>query len=280
LVATCKLFLENPNLISTPYRVRSRASEAHFRLFLAAIEGAMTAIGLDNVIDLGSLSKEFEFVDLGRRVAEFVSQHPSVEVARLKWAIANLQKQVAEQNRQLCLLSVIPERSRSEQDSQVREAIDAVKREQRHGRKRISDLQEEVRRQIDGVVIMFTQSDEVLKRRVRQLERRLAEGDPKVNDHLATVQRELAVMKEEIRVMKPKHESLVQPAALQRAETRFPPCVRKGNQFEVPHGIIAHLTRVCGGNVHERKVVEVTSGSFEKQPRQPLEELSQKMLPI
>jgi hypothetical protein len=39
LVATCELFLENPNLLSTPYRVRSRASETHFRLFLAAIEG-------------------------------------------------------------------------------------------------------------------------------------------------------------------------------------------------------------------------------------------------
>jgi hypothetical protein len=29
--------------------------------------------------------------------------------------------------------------------------------------------------------------------------------------------------------------------------------------IDVPDGIIAHLTRQCGGNVHERKVVEVTS---------------------
>jgi hypothetical protein len=39
----------------------------------------------------------------------------------------------------------------------------------------------------------------------------------------------------------------------------------KGDYFDVPNGIIAHLTRKCGGNVHDRNVVEVTSGSFEKE---------------
>jgi hypothetical protein len=66
LVATCELFLENPNLLSTPYRVRSRASETHFRLFLAAIEGPTTQIGIENAIDLESLSREFQFAELGR----------------------------------------------------------------------------------------------------------------------------------------------------------------------------------------------------------------------
>jgi hypothetical protein len=32
-----------------------------------------------------------------------------------------------------------------------------------------------------------------------------------------------------------------------------------------PDGIIAHLTRECGGNVHDRHVVDITSGSFEKE---------------
>jgi hypothetical protein len=35
--------------------------------------------------------------------------------------------------------------------------------------------------------------------------------------------------------------------------------------FDVPDGIIAHLTRECGGNVPDRSVVEVTCGSFEKE---------------
>jgi hypothetical protein len=40
--------------------------------------------------------------------------------------------------------------------------------------------------------------------------------------------------------------------------------VKKGGQFDVPDGIIAHVTRECGGNVHDRHVVDVTCGSFEK----------------
>jgi hypothetical protein len=38
----------------------------HFRLFLAVIEGATTEIGMENAMDLESLSREFQFVDLGR----------------------------------------------------------------------------------------------------------------------------------------------------------------------------------------------------------------------
>jgi hypothetical protein len=44
---------------------------------------------------------------------------------------------------------------------------------------------------------------------------------------------------------------------------RFPPLVKKrtccGGRFDVPDGIIAHLTRECGGNVHDHHIVEVTS---------------------
>jgi hypothetical protein len=48
------------------------------------------------------------------------------------------------------------------------------------------------------------------------------------------------------------------------------PAMKKGkghwaNTMMVPDGIIAYLTRECGGNVHDRHVVEVTCGSFEKE---------------
>jgi hypothetical protein len=46
---------------------------------------------------------------------------------------------------------------------------------------------------------------------------------------------------------------------------QIPPSVKKGVQFDVPDGIIAHLTRECGGNVHDRHIVDVTSRSFEKE---------------
>jgi hypothetical protein len=37
----------------------------------------------------------------------------------------------------------------------------------------------------------------------------------------------------------------------------------------VPDGIIAHLTRECGGNVQDRHVVDVTCGSFERETEGP-----------
>jgi hypothetical protein len=56
---------------------------------------------------------------------------------------------------------------------------------------------------------------------------------------------------------------LVLPNAIWK---QFPVSVKKGDYgFDVPDGIIAHLTRECGGDVHDRHVVDVTSGSFDKE---------------
>jgi hypothetical protein len=38
---------------------------------------------------------------------------------------------------------------------------------------------------------------------------------------------------------------------------------------DIPDGIIAHLTRECGGNVHDHHVVDVTCGLFEKETYRP-----------
>jgi hypothetical protein len=60
-------------------------------------------------------------------------------------------------------------------------------------------------------------------------------------------------------------EAIPQMAA--KIRNHFPPSVKKGKYFDAPDGIIAHLTRECGGNVHDRHVVEVTCGSFEDEPQ-------------
>jgi hypothetical protein len=44
-----------------------------------------------------------------------------------------------------------------------------------------------------------------------------------------------------------------------KMERRFPLSMKKGPGFDVPDGIIAHLTKECGGNVHDRNGFEVTS---------------------
>jgi hypothetical protein len=68
---------------------------------------------------------------------------------------------------------------------------------------------------------------------------------------------------------------LVLPNINKRQAKQFPPSVKKvmirsiegfGEiTIDVPDGIVAHLTRECGGNVHDHHVVDVTSGSFERE---------------
>jgi hypothetical protein len=64
----------------------------------------------------------------------------------------------------------------------------------------------------------------------------------------------------------------VSPPAPPKQAKEFPPLMRKRwFGHDVPDGIIAHLTRECGGNVHDREVVDVTSGSFDKETLRPLD---------
>jgi uncharacterized caspase-like protein len=116
------------------------------RVFLAAMEGATTEIGMGNALDLESVIKQFQFVELGRQVAEFLSQHPHIDVIPLKsanteaaggagsGALPAYRGEWAEQNSQL---------------EGLRGAIDEVAKKQRHEREKVSELREamgEVRR--------------------------------------------------------------------------------------------------------------------------------------
>jgi flagellar biosynthesis GTPase FlhF len=90
---------------------------------------------------------------------------------------------------------------------------------------------------------------------------------------------EVGKLKEEIQRMAAKQDQLVKELAEINAllnelnKKRFPPSVKKGNLHyddgrptrevcDIPDWIIAHLRRGCGGDVHDRHVVDVTSGSW------------------
>jgi hypothetical protein len=73
-----------------------------------------------------------------------------------------------------------------------------------------------------------------------------------------------------------KFVALVDAAAAVKPANQFPPSMKRGKlrlfgrikpeqTYDIPDGIIAHLTRECGGNVHDRHVVDITCGSFEKE---------------
>jgi serine/threonine protein kinase len=68
--------------------------------------------------------------------------------------------------------------------------------------------------------------------------------------------------------------ALVDPSVVMEPAKQFRPSVKKRKvkepwgdavEIDVPDGIIAHLTRECRGNVHDRYDAQVTSGSFEKE---------------
>jgi cell division protein FtsB len=207
---------------------------------------------MENAIDLESLSREFQFVELGRQVADFVSQHPHTEVVRLKSAMLDLQRQIAGQNRELCQLAEANGRWRAERDSQLaclREAIDEVAKKQRHEREKVSGVQEvmgEVRRQIEGVTIKLSETHtavertetkdrtsrvesdvaglraamadwsakvEEVRREVPRLKVQLSDCCPKVKRDLTNLEQEVAKLKEETGAMRPKPEPLAPPVA-------------------------------------------------------------------
>jgi hypothetical protein len=97
LMLLCELFAKNMKLPKEPGEIHS---EGHFWSSVAANEGVMTEIATENASDFESLSTEFQFI--GRRVAEFPSQHPHVEVIRLKLAIVDLQRQMLRRVRGVC----------------------------------------------------------------------------------------------------------------------------------------------------------------------------------
>jgi hypothetical protein len=90
---------------------------------------------------------------------------------------------------------------------------------------------------------------------------------------------EVGKLKKEIRQRAAEQDSHVKELAEAKdllnklGVEQFPPSIKKKKiqvgpqevEIDVPDGIITHLTRECGANVHDGHVVEVTSGSFAKE---------------
>jgi hypothetical protein len=112
--------------------------------------------------------------------------------------------------------------------------------------------------QLRAEVAGLRQRVEVLEQENQRLSEAMKAGtreglgsSPIAKKDLTNQERELEKLKEGIRRMSLRKQ--------------FHPFLKKGVQFDVPEGIIAYLTSECGGNVHDHHVVEVTSGSFEKE---------------
>jgi hypothetical protein len=138
-------------------------------------------------------------------------------------------------------------RSTGAAEGQVRE-IEQLKAKEDQLMKEVEKLKEEIRR-------MATEHDSLLKE--------LAEAKdlPNKSPLPPTSPKPLQPLEKATDVVELVHR--VFPG--QQVKQEFPPSVKKVGDLNVPDGIIAHLTRECGGNVHDRHVVDITSGSFQKE---------------
>jgi hypothetical protein len=144
----------------------------------------------------------------------------------------------------------------------VARANDELRAEAATSKQRIAAVEQENRR--------LSAANGVVKQEVEEV----SDCCLKVRKDLMNLERELAQMKEEIITMKEKQVPLVgEVGQLKEASKKlaakmrhqFPPSLKKGKQFDLPDGIIAHVTRKCGRNMHDCHVVDVTSGSFERE---------------
>jgi hypothetical protein len=192
------------------------------------------------------------------------------QVIEYEREIGDLRSQAEQQGRQI-------EGIRNEIAREQHEKV-AMKAANDEQQRKIEEMEVESRGQ-EGMIARQASKMDDLKTEKKKSEDALTHSIEE-NDALKG---ELGRLKEEMKAMKMEHDPLLEEVRKLREEIQemvarmppgppkhakqFPPSLKKGiyADFDVPHGIVAHLTRECGGNVHDRHVVDVTSGSFEKE---------------
>jgi hypothetical protein len=129
---------------------------------------------------------------------------------------------------------------------------------------RMQQLEEEnrrIRETSEGLKSQLARAEARQQSLVAGLQEAIAAGGSKVTEEVVNLEQELARLKREIKRMKMTEKQF--PRSMKKWKSKD----WKGDEMkiDVPDGIIAHLTRECGGNVHNRNLVDVTSGSFEKE---------------
>jgi predicted nucleic acid-binding Zn-ribbon protein len=221
------------------------------------------------------------------------------EFLRARHQIGELESQVHKQHQEIRNLEIRAEQQEGEiedlRDEVVREQSEKaeLKAENDDQREELGKLERERNRQ-EGTITRQALEIDGFRNARKTWEDELKRSTEANEAH----KEELAQLKDEIKAMKAKEARLgeevaqltnllkhtvLHPKEANAGEIikrifpeskQFPPSVKKGKtkdcqdrevEIDVPDGIIAYLTRKCGGNVHDRHVVEVSSGSFEKE---------------
>jgi predicted nucleic acid-binding Zn-ribbon protein len=133
----------------------------------------------------------------------------------------------------------------------VQSENDRLTSELSKSQRREEDLGSRVQ-QLEQTIRQLHESNDALQKRLGSVE----SGQERVT----ALQSDVACLKEAIQSMSQRTGSAPPspPKPVTRAGKQFPPSMVKGSRWELPNGIISHLTKQCGGNVHQRGIVVVT----------------------
>jgi hypothetical protein len=248
-------------------------SGAHFQLFVKAIQGSDPELTHENSPALKLLCDEFKFADLGRKVEAFTGRWTYVAFeAETVHILRDKLVQTCSKFRDCPSLLTQPYEITSPVAADIFRAFvktfggvsltitnenitDIGLLCEEFGHEQLSAIVSDFLAQYSSPADRACREIATLKAqnaafttKVTALTTQGAALVTQIADLAARHLREVAQLKNEIKQLK-------------RRNRLFPPLVKKGGQFDVPDGIIAQLTRECGGNVHDRHL-EVTSGSF------------------
>ena len=277
------LFKRKPELVGTGrYEIQSDVDPNVFAMFMTRLYGGESdPVTPENAEQLRALCNELGFSGFGEelRDVQAVAGDLSVRkdlvcvrgrVDRHDVLLEQLQRRVAELERRLAAFEAVPARVES-----VESRLEATARGlDELWQKYLSDdldwLRREVSERVRADLAALTEEVSRLKR----AEAKRAIPPPQVAAPALAKKTPLQppqVMVPALAKKTPPHVCSVLPVAdaLPPLRERVfgnvkAPTVRKFryNEAKPLNGVIAHLTRECGGNVHEKGVVEVTASNF------------------
>ena len=252
ILAKLRAFETRPELAEArSYKLRCKARVGTLNLFLSRVydESEKVTITKDNFVELRSLSRELGFAELDEELrafedAEFGCYPKHQNLIRDE----RVNDSTRENKAMLRLLSVQYSMlqqlaSRFELLEQKVTAIEVLLSE---SRKANTELRESLEAKITSLEI---QSDEVSRKTEQIISEYMKRSDAE------NLSRDVAQLKE----LEKRHENEIRDIAIQ---TRYQEGRRFGHHKAKPlSGIIAYLTRECGGNVHEKEIIKVTASS-------------------
>ena len=287
-LAKLRLFESRPDLAARGrYTITSDVDREVVDLFFARVLGDQAeVVTADNAEKFRALCDELGFAGFEDEIRALLGGDSKVRrdlvglqgrVDRHDVIIKELQRRVCALQRELQFQSGVPERVEAVERrveanrSDVEGAVADARREAVDLRKDVARLRSTVGEQVNKMSRLDVIPS--IEARLNEVVRAVREEFPKrfraVEANLGDARREAGALREDVALRRSERASGADVAALSKEAARLKEAEAKpslrASEFHYSgrplDGIIAHLTSVCGGNVHEKGIIEVTASS-------------------